>query len=69
MTNVSKPKTSPLQMLREVRAEARKVTWATRNETFVSTVFVFIMVLLAATFFFFVDQILRWLAGMLYGIG
>jgi preprotein translocase subunit SecE len=50
---------SPLQFLREVRQEGRKVTWPTRKETLVSTGMVFLMVLLAAVFFFVVDQILQ----------
>ncbi len=52
-------KTSPMQFLREVRQEFQKVTWPSRQETLVTTVMVFIMVMLAATFFFFVDLILR----------
>jgi preprotein translocase subunit SecE len=66
MADVAKPKTSPLQFMREVRAEARKVTWATRNETMISTVFVLIMVVIAALFFFLVDSLLRFTAGVLY---
>jgi preprotein translocase subunit SecE len=67
MADAAKPKTSPLQFLREVRAEGRKVTWATRNETLISTVFVLIMVVIAALFFFLVDSLLRFAAGQLYG--
>ncbi len=52
-------KTSPMQFLREVRQEFQKVTWPSRNETAITTLMVFIMVILAATFFFFVDLILR----------
>ncbi len=66
MADAAKPKTSPLQFLREVRAEARKVTWATRNETLISTVFVLIMVVIAALFFFLLDSLLRLGAGALY---
>ncbi len=50
----------PITFLKEVRAEARKVTWATRQETTVSTIMVFIMVVMAAVFFALVDTILRW---------
>jgi preprotein translocase subunit SecE len=62
------PRTSPLQFLREVRAEIRKVTWATRNETLVSTVFVFIMVVIAALFFLGVDWVLRLIIGEVLGL-
>ena len=43
----------------EVRAEGRKVTWATRQEVTVSTIMVLIMGIAAAIFFFSVDFILR----------
>ena len=52
-------KTSPMQFLREVRQEFQKVTWPSQRETAITTLMVFIMVILAATFFFFVDLILR----------
>ncbi len=55
----------PFRFFGEVRAEARKVTWATRQEVTVSTIMVVIMGLLAAIFFFFVDMIagglIRWI--------
>ena len=50
-----KKKTSPGQFFREVRAEARKITWTTRKETWVTSVMVGIMVVLAAIFFSLVD--------------
>ena len=37
-------KTSPAQFIREVRQETAKVTWPSRKETAVTTVMVFIMV-------------------------
>jgi preprotein translocase subunit SecE len=53
----------------EVRAEARKVTWATRQEVTVSTIMVVIFGITAALFFFFVDSILRVLVGLILNIG
>jgi len=47
------------QFVKEVRQEGAKVTWPTRRETAISTVMVFIMVILAALFFFVVDKILQ----------
>lgn len=47
---------NPLQFLTEVRQEASRVTWPTRKETWISTVMVMIMVLLASIFFFIVDS-------------
>jgi preprotein translocase subunit SecE len=49
----------PFRFWGEVRAEARKVTWATRQEVTVSTIMVVIFGIVAALFFFFVDSILR----------
>ena len=58
-----KRKTSPMQFFSEVRAEARKITWTSRKETWITSVMVGIMVVLAATFFFVVD------AGLSFGVG
>jgi preprotein translocase subunit SecE len=49
----------PFKFFGEVRAEARKVTWATRQEVTVSTIMVIIFGVTAAIFFFFVDSLLR----------
>ena len=50
-----KKRTSIAQFAREVRAEARKITWPSRRETWITSVMVGIMVVLAAVFFRFVD--------------
>ena len=50
-------KGGPFQFWREVRAEARKVTWATRSEVTVSVVMVMIFTVIAALFFFLVDLV------------
>jgi preprotein translocase subunit SecE len=62
-------KTNLAQFIREVRQEVSKVTWPTRRETTVSTIMVFIMVFLAALFFFLVDQVLALGVEVLLGIG
>ena len=49
-----------LQFLREVRAEVRKITWTTPRETWITSVFVGIMVVVAALFLQLVDLILGW---------
>ncbi len=51
-------KINPGQFMREVRQEGAKVTWPSRKETLVTTGMVFVMVFLAAIFFFLVDLIL-----------
>jgi len=51
-------KTSPVEFVRQVRQEVAKVTWPSRKETAVTTLMVFLMVFVAAAFFFVMDQIL-----------
>ena len=53
----------------EVRQEARKITWTSRKETWITTVMVMIMVVLAAIFFFVVDAVLGWGSSLLTKIG
>ena len=48
---------NPLKFLQEVRQEANKITWPTRQETMISTVMVLIMVVVASLFFLGVDWI------------
>ena len=62
-------KSSPFQFLRQVRQEATKVTWPTRKETVISTVMVFIMVIVSAIFFLVADQILQYGVKLILGIG
>lgn len=62
-------KISPAQLMREVRQEGSKVTWPTRKETGITTVMVFVMVTLAAIFFFFVDMIISNAVQLILGIG
>ncbi len=59
----------PLKFFGEVRAEGRKVTWATRQEVTVSTIMVLIMGAAAAIFFFLVDSLLRLVIGLILNIG
>jgi preprotein translocase subunit SecE len=58
----------PFKFLQEVRAEAQKVTWPTRKETTVTTMMVFVMVIVATIFFLLADQIMRLGIGYLLGI-
>ena len=55
--------------MRDVRAEATKVTWPTRRELLISTVMVVIMVVVASLFFLSVDAVLKWgVEKVLFGI-
>lgn len=59
-------KTSPAQFLQQTRAEIGKVAWPSRREVLLTTVMVFVMAALTATFFSLVDLLIRWgLAGVL----
>ena len=52
-------KVSPLQFIQQVRREVAKVTWPTRREVTLTTIMVFVMAALAATFFSLVDLGIR----------
>jgi preprotein translocase subunit SecE len=58
-------KTSPGEFLRQVRAEASKVVWPTREETIRTAIFVGILMLILSLFFLGVDSlfsaVVRWL--------
>ena len=49
---------SPVQFFQEVMRELRKVTWPSWKETWLTSVMVFIMVMLTMAFFFVVDLVL-----------
>ncbi len=61
--------TRPIEYLRQVRSELKKVTWPSRKETTVSTIAVFIMVSFAAIFLFVADQVMALLVRLLLGLG
>lgn len=62
-------KLSPFQFVQQVRQEVSKVTWPTRKESTVTTIMVFVMVFMAAIFFFLVDQILAVVVKLILGLG
>ncbi|MCC6470321.1 MAG: preprotein translocase subunit SecE [Alphaproteobacteria bacterium] len=62
-------KINPAKFAQEVRQEAAKVTWPTRKETIVTTGMVFLMVVLAAAFFFVADQMLSFGVRFILGSG
>jgi len=62
-------KTTPAKFVQEVRQETAKVTWPTRRETAVSTATVFVMAIIAALFFFLVDQLLSSGVRLILGMG
>lgn len=50
---------TPFQFIQQVRAEVGKVAWPTRREVILTTIMVFIMAALTATFFSLVDLGIR----------
>jgi preprotein translocase subunit SecE len=60
-----KKRTSPAQFWNEVRAEARKITWTSWKETWITSVLVGIMVVVAAVFFLAIDGALNFLVQQL----
>jgi preprotein translocase subunit SecE len=62
-------KTSPFQFIQQVRQEVSKVTWPTRKETTITTIMVFIMVVLAGIFFLLVDWFLSNGIKIILGLG
>jgi preprotein translocase subunit SecE len=63
------PKWNITEFGREVRQETSRVTWPTRRETMVTTSMVFLMVFIAAAFFFVVDQVMSYGVRLLFGLG
>jgi preprotein translocase subunit SecE len=61
-------KTSPGEFLRQVRAEAGKIHWPTRQETVTTAIFVGILMVILALFFLGVDSlfgaVVRWLLSL-----
>jgi preprotein translocase subunit SecE len=57
------------RFVREVRAEGRKITWPSRNETWITSVMVGIMILITVAFFFAVDLVMSTIVGFIIKIG
>ena len=62
-------RTSAAEFVQQVRQELSRVTWPTRKETLVTTAMVFVMVFIAAVFFFVVDQVLSYGVRLVFGLG
>jgi preprotein translocase subunit SecE len=57
------------QFVRDSRVELRKIVWPNRQETLMTTLVVFVFVLVAGVFFWALDLILAWATRMLTGQG
>jgi preprotein translocase subunit SecE len=62
-------KVNVAEFAQQVRQEVSRVTWPTRKETMVTTAMVFLMVFIAAAFFFIVDQALAYGVRVVFGLG
>jgi len=62
-------KNGPVEFFRQVQAETAKVVWPTRRETTITTIMVFIMVVVASIFFMVVDQVIRLGVSTLLSLG
>jgi preprotein translocase subunit SecE len=62
-------KTNVAEFMQQVRQEMSRVTWPSRKETLVTTGMVFVMVFIAAGFFFVVDQVLSYGVRLVFGLG
>ena len=51
--------TNPLQFVQQVRSEVSKVVWPGRREVMLTSAMVFVMAVITAIFFFFVDWLIR----------
>lgn len=60
---------NPVVYFRQVKAEMKKVTWPTRQETTVSAIAVFVMVLISSVFLFLADQVIAFLVRLILSFG
>jgi preprotein translocase subunit SecE len=54
-----------LTFIKGARTELRKVTWPTRQETFQTTLVVFVMVVIMALILWALDSLFLWLVSLL----
>ena len=59
---------NPLRFLQEVKQEAFRVTWPSKREVLTGALMVFVLASLAAVFFLFLDQILKFLLNFVLNI-
>ncbi len=63
------PKTGPVEFVRQVKSETKKITWPSRQERIVSMIAVFVMVTISSIFLYFADQIIAYLIRLIMGFG
>jgi preprotein translocase subunit SecE len=58
-------KTSPIEFVKQVQTEARKIVWPTRRETIMTGIMVMIMTTLLGVFFLGIDSIFDFIVNSL----
>ena len=59
---------NPLKFIQSVKQEAFKVTWPTKKDVLVGSLMVFALASIAAIFFLLLDQVYRFLLGIILNI-
>ena len=62
-------KSNPVVFFQQVISEARKVSWATKNQTVTTTITVVVFVLISSLFFLIADLVARYGVSILLGLG
>lgn len=62
-------KTGPIEYIRQVRAEMKKITWTPRKDVTISTILVFIMVAVSSVFLFAADQAMAFIVHGIINFG
>ena len=62
-------KVSPAQFVRQVRQEVSRISWASRRDTGLATITVFVMATIAAIFFLIADMVLSNVVQFVLGLG
>ncbi|MEL4441846.1 preprotein translocase subunit SecE, partial [Shewanella algae] len=61
-------RTTPIEFIRQVQAETRKVVWPTRRETIMTGVMVLVMTFLLGIFFLSIDSVFEVIVKMLLSL-
>ena len=61
-------KTKFSDFMQQVREEARRITWPTKQATMTATIMIIIVSVIMALFFFVVDQSIMGVLGMVFGL-
>ena len=59
---------NPLKFIQEVKQETFRISWPTKKDTMMGALMVFALASIAAIFFLFLDQILRFLLNLVLTI-